>query len=248
MVEESDRPTSHNENFRRFCEASDVINGSFDNRQRSEEQSSSGTPIVGAFLACAAILILSCSTAAFSADLAALIEPCVACHGKQGVSTEADVPSIASYSEEYFTLSMDMYMKKERPCIATEYRTGDRKGLKTDMCEIVEGLGEDEIQSLAEYFARQKFVPTQQAYDVEWAKTGEVLHMIKCDECHGNAGRQPSDNAGILGGQKMSYLREQIQFVREGKRFTSKKMKRRLDALGDSEIEALVNFYGSIRQ
>jgi len=191
---------------------------------------------------------MSLCTAACYADVATLVEPCLSCHGNNGVSTEPDVPSIASYSEEYFSLSMDMYMKQERPCIETEYRTGSRKGLKTDMCEIVKGLGEHDIELMAAYFASQKFVPAPQTYDVEWAKTGEALHMAKCDECHSEAGRLPSDNAGILGGQKMSYLREQIRFVRDGKRFTSKKMKRRLDALGDAEIEALVNYYGSIRQ
>jgi sulfide dehydrogenase cytochrome subunit len=201
-----------------------------------------------AFLACAVLLAVALSGAACAADVAKVAEPCAACHGEGGVSTEADVPTIAGYSEEYFTQSMDMYMNADRPCVETEYRSGSRKGLKTSMCEVVKGLGEGDIQLMAEYFARQKFVPTVQAYDAEWAKTGKVIHETKCDECHSDAGREPDDNAGMLGGQKMSYLREQIGFVREGKRFTSKKMKRRLDALGNAEIEALVNYYGSIRE
>lgn len=45
----------------------------------------------------------------------------------------------------------------------------------------------------------------------------------------------------------MDYLREQIKFVRDGKRFTSKKMRLRLEALGDEEMEAVVHYYGSIQ-
>ncbi len=209
---------------------------------------SSETSFGYAFLACAALLAMTLSGTACAADVAILVEPCAACHGEGGASGEVDVPTIAGYSEEYFTQSMEMYMNADRPCVETEYRSGSRKGLKTSMCEVVKGLGEGDIQLMAEYFARQKFIPTVQAYDVEWAKTGEVIHQTRCDECHSKAGRDPDDNAGMLGGQKMSYLREQIRFVRDGKRFTSKKMKRRLDALGNAEIEALVNYYGSIRQ
>jgi cytochrome c553 len=82
---------------------------------------------------------------------------------------------------------------------------------------------------------------------VELAKQGEEIHMNKCDECHSKAGSSPDDNAGYLGGQKMDYLREQIKFVREGERFTSKKMRLRLQALGDDELEAVVHYYGSIQ-
>lgn len=189
---------------------------------------------------------MSFSYAASAADVAKLVEPCFTCHGKGGVSNEADVPSIAGYSEDYFNLSLDMYVTKERPCVETEYHAGSKKGFKTDMCEIVKDLSESDIQLMGQYFARQKFVRTPQIYDAELARKGEAIHISKCDECHSKAGSLPSDNAGILGGQKMSYLREQIKFVRDGKRFTSKKMKMLLEVLDDAEIEAVVHYYGSI--
>lgn len=218
----------------------------FVNREYKEAQVISKTNIGFALLVFATLLGVSLSSAASAADVVKLIESCFTCHGKGGVSTEADVPSIASYSEEYFSLSLDMYLKKERPCIETEYHAGSKKGLKTDMCEIVKDLRESDIQLMGKYFSRQKFVRTPQAYDAELAKKGEEIHISKCDECHGEAGGLPSDNAGILGGQKMSYLREQIKFVRDGKRYTSKKMKLLLEALDDADIEALVNYYGSL--
>jgi sulfide dehydrogenase cytochrome subunit len=205
------------------------------------------TSVGRAALACVVLSGMSFSGAASAVDVAGMVEPCFACHGKDGVSIEAEVPSIASYSEDYFTYSLELYQKKERPCVEAEYHTGSKKGQKTSMCEIVKGMSESEIERMSEYFAKQKFVRSRQTYDVELAKQGEEIHSNKCDECHSKAGSSPEDNAGFLGGQKMDYLREQIKFVRNGERFTSKKMRLRLQALGDGELEAVVHYYGSIQ-
>jgi sulfide dehydrogenase cytochrome subunit len=142
---------------------------------------------------------------------------------------------------------LDTYLKDERPCVETEYPSGSKKGQKTSMCEIVKDMSENDIELMAVYFSKQIFVRTPQAYDAELAKKGEAIHLDKCDECHSKSGASPDDNAGILGGQKMDYLREQLKFVREGKRFTSKKMKKRLEAFDDAGIEAVVHYYGSIQ-
>lgn len=83
--------------------------------------------------------------------------------------------------------------------------------------------------------------------DVKLARIGEEIHVSKCDECHRDAGSSSEDNAGYPGGQKMDYLREQIRFVRNGERFTSKKMRLRLEAPDDGELEAVVHYYGSIQ-
>jgi sulfide dehydrogenase cytochrome subunit len=206
------------------------------------------TTIRSALQVCAVFLGMSLSGDVFAVDVSTLVEPCFACHGKGGVSSEAEVPTIAGYSEDYFSYSLELYQKMERPCIEAEYHTGNKKGQKISMCEIVNGMSESEIEQMSEYFAKQKFVRSKQTFDEELAKQGEEIHINKCDECHSKAGSSPEDNAGFLGGQKMDYLREQIKFVRDGKRFTSKKMKKRLEAFDDAGIEAVVHYYGSIRK
>jgi sulfide dehydrogenase cytochrome subunit len=203
---------------------------------------------IGNILKASAILISATfAFTALAADVDKMVEPCFACHGNNGVGTETKVPTIAGYSEGYFGFSLGMYKKSERPCVEVEYPGGSKKGLKTNMCEIMKEFSESDIDQIGEYFSRQKFVRTVQKFDPELAKKGEVIHMNKCDPCHSKAGSSPSDNIGILGGQKMDYLREQIKFVKEGKRFTSKKMKIRLDGLNDEELEAVVHYYGSIQ-
>jgi sulfide dehydrogenase cytochrome subunit len=198
-------------------------------------------------MTCLALLSIAVTSAAVATDVDKLVEPCFACHGNNGVNSEAKIPTIAGYSTDYFGFSLGMYKRHERPCIDAEYRSGSKKGLSSNMCEVVKDLSEEDIELIAEFLSRQKFVRTAQPFDAQLAKKGEAITLNKCDPCHTKSGTSPIDNIGILGGQKMDYLREQIRFVKEGKRFTSKKMKIRLDALDDADLEAVVNYYGSIQ-
>lgn len=198
-------------------------------------------------LACAALIGLSLTNAVSAADAVKLSEPCFSCHGKNGASAEADIPGIASFSDQYLASTLKKYRKNERPCAETEYRSGSKKGSKTDMCKIAKDLSDEDIQQIAEYFADQTFIRTPQKFDADLAKKGRAIHKNKCDTCHGESGTLPGDHAGILGGQKMAYLRDQLKLFKEGKRPMSKKMKPKLETLSDAEIEAVINYYGSIQ-
>jgi len=200
-----------------------------------------------ALLACSALFNFTLSGAVSAADASKLVEPCLSCHGKEGVSTEADVPSIAGYSEVYLVGTLEKFQKKERPCVETEIRSGSQKGSKTDMCKSVKGLSQADIQLVAAYFAGKTFVRTAQVFDAALVKKGKQVHKSKCDTCHSINGTLADDDAGILGGQKMSYLRNEIKNFKEGKRPISKKMKPKLDSLDNDEIEALIHFYGSVQ-
>jgi cytochrome subunit of sulfide dehydrogenase len=199
-----------------------------------------------AVLACTA-MFLSLSTAASAADVDKLVEPCFACHGKNGNNTETDIPNIASYSEEYLTGSLKKYKDKIRPCVESAIRSGNKKGSKTDMCKIAAELSASDIAKIGEYFVEQTFVRTPQQFDAELAKKGKSVHNKNCYTCHSESGSVPSDHAGILAGQKIAYLRQQIKFFKEGKRPMSKKMQPKLEALDDGEIEAVINYFASIQ-
>lgn len=60
---------------------------------------------------------ISFAGSAFAADVARMVEPCFSCHGTGGVSTEAEVPSIAGYSEDYLIYSLELYQKKKGPAL-----------------------------------------------------------------------------------------------------------------------------------
>ncbi|MCL4471435.1 MAG: c-type cytochrome [Gammaproteobacteria bacterium] len=196
------------------------------------------TPHIGyALLACSALFGLSLSTAASAADVTKLVESCASCHGKGGASTELDVPIIGGYSAEYLSGSLKAYKDKERPC----------KDTKIDMCQVVKDFSDNDIKQVAEYFAEQKFVRTPQKFDAVLARKGKAIHDKGCEKCHSEGGSVASDDAGILAGQKMAYLDEQLKFFNEGKRPIPKKMKPKLEALGKGDIEALIHYYGSFK-
>jgi len=200
-----------------------------------------------AALAFIALLGSTLPGAGFAGDLNKLVEPCFSCHGKDGNSTEKDVPGIAGYSEEYLTRTLKRYQNKERPCVETEIRSGSKQGSKTDMCKVAAALSENDIAQIGEFFVGQTFIRAPQVVDAELAKKGKSVHNKSCYTCHGESGSLPGDHAGILAGQKMAYLRQQIKFFKEGKRPINKKMKPKLEALDDGEIEAVINYYGSLQ-
>ena len=181
------------------------------------------------------------------ADAAKLAESCVACHGKDGASNETDVPNIGGMSAEFFSGAMKAYKSKERPCVETKVRSGDKKGTKTDMCAVVKDISEADINALAKTFAEKKFVRTTQKFDAALAKKGKDVHDKNCEKCHSESGTLASDDAGMLAGQKMAYLKEQTEFFLGGKRVMPKKMKPKLEGLDKSEVEAVLHFYASIK-
>lgn len=182
-----------------------------------------------------------------AADLDKLSASCTNCHGKDGVSTESTVPTIGGMSEQYIIDTMDTYKEKERPCIEAEYLDGEKKGEKTDMCKIVEELGDEDIEALAGFYAGKKFVRAVQTFDADKATRGKKLHDTGCEKCHENGGSSAEDDAGVLAGQWMPYLEQTFKSYGSGERVMIKKMKPKMEKLSDTEKQDLIHYYGSLQ-
>lgn len=198
-------------------------------------------------LACSALFGFSLAGSAYAADVAKLVETCVNCHGKDGASTESDVPVIGGYSSEYLNVSLTAYKQKERPCPETKIRAGEKKGAKTDMCKVAKDLSGGDVKEVANYFAGKKFVRAAQKFDPALAMKGKKIHENDCEKCHSEGGSVASDDAGILAGQWTPYLDDQLKDYTSGKRTAPKKMQSMLKKLDKAGFEALVNYYGSIK-
>lgn len=182
-----------------------------------------------------------------AADIGKLTKGCANCHGKDGVSTESDVPIIGGYSEQYILDSMAIYKGKERPCLETEYREGDNKGKKTNMCKIAKELSDEDVEELAKFYASKKFVPAKQTFDQGKAANGKKIHKADCEKCHEDGGSSREDNAGILAGQWMPYLEQSFKEYAAGERTQPKKMKPKMKKLSDTDTENLIHYYGSLQ-
>lgn len=196
-------------------------------------------------LACTAVFSFSLACGAWAADVNKLVETCTNCHGKDGVSTESDVPTIAGYSADSLSSNLSAFKKNERPCPETKIRAGEKKGTKTDMCKSVKDLSDGDIKEVAEYYAGKKFVRATQKFDPALAKKGKAIHDANCEKCHAEGGSVAKDDAGILAGQWMPYLEETFKQYSSDKRPMPKKMKPKMEKLDKAAIDALINYYGS---
>ena len=79
------------------------------------------------------------------------------------------------------------------------------------------------------------------------AGAGQAVHDKAGDRCHSDAGTNPDDEASMLGGQQMGYMRTTFAEYAAGTREQPKKMKEKMDGLSADDAEALVHYYGSIQ-
>ena len=182
-----------------------------------------------------------------NADVDSLMKGCNDCHGEGGVSESSDVPTIAGLAEFVHVDALYLYVDEERPCTESEYRHGDTSRPATSMCAVAAELSEDDIDAVAAAYAELPYVKATQKFDTELAATGEGLHKEHCDKCHSDAGTNAEDEAGMLGGQQMGYLRSSFTAFADGSRGQPKKMKEKMDLLSEADLEALANYYGSIQ-
>jgi cytochrome subunit of sulfide dehydrogenase len=193
-------------------------------------------------LVSAALFGFSLMSGAWAIDVEKLAETCANCHGKGGASTESDIPIIGGYSAESIIGILTAYKNKERDCPETKYRAGS-----TDMCEMVKDLNDSDIKQIAQFFAKQKFVRAKQKFGPALAKKGKEVHDMYCEKCHSEGGSVAGDDSGILAGQWIPYLKQAFDEYSSAKRPIPKKMKQKMDELNKSDIDALINYYGSFQ-
>ena len=198
-----------------------------------------------AVLLCSAFIGLAMASAARAADGATIAEQCAACHGKNGASTESSIPIISGYSTKYIVESLKNFRTKLRSCAEVTIPSGPKKGTKSDMCKVVADLSEGDADTVARYFAAQKFVRAKQPFDASKAQRGVAVYKLRCEKCHENNGSSPDEDNGILAGQWTPYLRDQLAGFRTGKRPLDDKMKLRLDKVNKDEEDLLLNFFAS---
>lgn len=170
---------------------------------------------------------------------------CADCHGKDGASTDSDVPTIGGLSEQYLVDSMAAYRDNKRPCPKTRWRGGDKKRPRTDMCEIAVKLGAEGVAKVASELSAMPFVKAMQPFDGSKAAVGKRIHATQCEKCHSEGGSVADDEAGLLAGQWMPYLKETFAQFTTGARPQAEKMKVKFNALKPADQEALLHYYAS---
>ncbi len=162
----------------------------------------------------------------------ALILPCAGCHGNDGVSKGPAIPTISGFKKKYFIKTMAKFKDAERN--------------STIMSRIAKGYSDEEIEQMAKYYEKKPFVKADQKFDAALAEKGAKLHEEFCESCHKKQGQKPKKK-GILAGQWSPYIRQELHNFFSEKRDMSRLMGKRLKKVGKENIEALVNFYASVK-
>ena len=174
------------------------------------------------------------------ADQQQVIKQCESCHGAKGNSKKTDVPSIASFSVGY--------SQKVMKAFKTDKRQGKRvkangTSKPTTMNEIAKQVNPNDLKAAYTYFSKQTFVAPRQASNPALVKKGKKVYEKRCMKCHGDTGAEPEDDAAILKGQWIPYLRAQMKEFEQGKRPMHKKMKEQMDRLKPKDLEPLMHFF-----
>ena len=152
-----------------------------------------------------------------------LLAECNGCHGGEGNSEKATVPSIAEQDSQYIINALRAYKKGSRH--------------HEDMNNATKELTDAQIIALASYYAQIDLKPLPPR-----SLTGPKDLAAKCDRCHGERGFSQIPDNPRLAGQSETYLKTSLLAYKRGDR-SHDTMFAMAEILTLSEIEAIAHYY-----
>jgi cytochrome c553 len=169
-------------------------------------------------------------------------QTCVACHGADGNSRNAQFPKIAELGAPYIYKQL------------VDYKEGRR--VNAVMAGIVAALSDQDMRDLATYFANQ--TRTGGVADEAQTELGELVYrggnsatgVPDCSGCHAPEGvGNPAAKFPGLAGQHSQYLVTQLHAFRRGERANDagQMMRNIASKLSEQEIEAVAEYIAGLR-
>lgn len=181
----------------------------------------------------AAVLVLSANASAAPPSAAMLANACAGCHGTQGGSAGPAMPSLAGQSKDAIVVAMQKFKSGDRP--------------STIMGRLAKGYTDADFAAMGDYFGSQKIHPTQQNLDPKQVTRGAQLHESNCGRCHIDEGREGKDDSPAMASQWLPYLQMQMTMYVNGTRKMPLKMAEKVQPLSQQDLEALLQFYASVK-
>src|SRR5271165_3427715 len=138
----------------------------------------------------------------------AAAEPCAKCHGENGVSHKAGVPSLIGLHPRYLVGAMQAYKSGDRPI-----------GPKNeDMKKALDPLSDQDLQHIALYYALQSENLTRAQTPNEAGTSPSKEALAACAKCHGEAGISTAPITPSLAGQDATYALDALRAYKDGTR------------------------------
>ena len=130
---------------------------------------------------------------------------CLACHGANGQSRTAGVPSLGAQQAFYVTVQLLMFRERMR--------------VVAPMNDMAKGLSDDDLRSFADVIA--KLPPPAPAAgaadDARMARAGTVVEQNHCNVCH-TPSFAGQDNVPRIAGQREDYLVKALRGYKDNSR------------------------------
>jgi cytochrome c553 len=157
---------------------------------------------------------------------------CGTCHGEDGNSRMANMPSLAGQPEFYLTNQLFLF----------------REGVRTvpGMSELLKGLKDDDLVALAGHFAGLEAKASGEKIDPALAKRGAALvEPMRCASCHlpSFAGQEQMPR---LAKQRIDYLIHSLKQFRDNSRSGADTlMSNVVIGVSDDDLAALAHYVSS---
>jgi cytochrome c553 len=160
-------------------------------------------------------------------DIAAKVQLCAACHGENGVSADPNtVPAIWGQQQSYLVKQLH------------DFRSGDRDS--PIMSPIAKDLAQEDLREIAAYFAAKRW-PAQPAA----AATAPPSGLAQCQPCH-QRNFEGGAPAPRLAGLSYDYLVAEMRGFATGERTNNGDMPKFMQALSDSERDAMARYLSAL--
>ena len=162
-----------------------------------------------------------------------LAEPCFACHGPGGNSTNPDYPVLAGQSWRYIYIQLKDF----------------NEGRRADpvMSAMAAGLSRDDMIALGNFFAAQKPLPIAFKADGAKVEAGrKISDAVLCPMCH-LGGFVGQNEIPKVAGQYPQYIRKQLLDFRAKRRTNDAgNMTSVAASLSDDDIENLTQYIANL--
>lgn len=158
------------------------------------------------------------------------LQLCAACHGEDGNSTNAQIPSIAGQPK--------LFLENQLILFREELRKSEQ------MAPVVKGMKDPEIIKLAEHFSKLPAKVMESApADPALVKQGTAkAKQLRCGVCH-LADFSGQNQIPRLAGQRETYLDAEMRAYRDGKRTGGDTiMAAALYGVSDADVKALAHY------
>jgi sulfide dehydrogenase cytochrome subunit len=157
---------------------------------------------------------------------------CAGCHGTFGNTPGEYIGKIGGQSKEFLSK------------VLKEFATGKRPG-SVEMGIMAKGYTPEQLDSIAMYYAAQKWGNTTNEIDSAKAEMGKAIAAENgCMDCHGEMG-EGMDEYPRIGGQNKGYLFEVLKRYRAGL-IESDEMSM-VAEFTDEQFEALANYLAGLK-